>query len=178
MASTQISRIQVRRGLQENLPNLAAGEFGWAVDSRRLFIGNGPTTEGAPSEGVTEVLTELAINSIELTPANILPSSFTLTADQSTFATTSLTVENTKKNAAIEYTMTRDIGGTVELRTGRFKVGQLNNTYIYEDEFIETANLGITLGFANISVNDSALTYISANVGNTTTFTYTVISQF
>lgn len=59
MAILQISRIQSRRGLQENLPQpLAAAEIGWAMDSRRLFIGNGATDEGAPQIGNTEILTE------------------------------------------------------------------------------------------------------------------------
>lgn len=57
MAVIQISKIQVRRGLQENLPQLAGGEFGWSVDERRLWIGNGTLTEGAPEEGNTEILT-------------------------------------------------------------------------------------------------------------------------
>jgi hypothetical protein len=57
MAVIQISKIQVRRGLQENLPQLASGEMGWSVDERRLYIGNGTLSEGAPEEGNTEILT-------------------------------------------------------------------------------------------------------------------------
>lgn len=58
MAIVQISRITNRRGLTENLPQLAGAEFGWCTDSRRLFIGNGTLDEGAPSIGNTEILTE------------------------------------------------------------------------------------------------------------------------
>lgn len=58
MAIIQISRIQHRRGLQEDLPNLAAAELGWSVDSQKLYIGNGTLAEGAPEEGQTEILTE------------------------------------------------------------------------------------------------------------------------
>ena len=58
MAIVQISRITHRKGLIENLPQLAGGEFGWAVDERRLFIGNGTLAEGAPVVGNTEILTE------------------------------------------------------------------------------------------------------------------------
>jgi len=57
MAVIQISRIQVRRGLQEDLPQLASGEFGWSVDEGRLWIGNGTLKEGAPQIGNTEILT-------------------------------------------------------------------------------------------------------------------------
>lgn len=57
MAITQISKIQVRRGLLEELPQLGSGEFGWAIDAQRLFIGNGTYKEGAPDLGNTEILT-------------------------------------------------------------------------------------------------------------------------
>ena len=39
------------------MPQLAAGELGFAIDEQRLFIGNGPVTEGAPKVGNTEILT-------------------------------------------------------------------------------------------------------------------------
>jgi len=57
MAIVSVSRIQHRRGLTDDLPQLASGELGWAIDSRRLFVGNGSETEGAPEEGNTEILT-------------------------------------------------------------------------------------------------------------------------
>ncbi len=57
MAVIQISKIQVRRGYQENLPQLASGELGWSIDERRLWIGNGTLAEGAPLIGNTEILT-------------------------------------------------------------------------------------------------------------------------
>ena len=60
MAIVQISRITQRKGLQENLPQLAGAEFGWSVDERRLFIGNGTLEEGAPVVGNTEILTEFS----------------------------------------------------------------------------------------------------------------------
>lgn len=58
MAVVQISRIQVRRGLAQDLPQLSSGEFGWAIDERKLYIGNGTTAEGAPQIGNTEILTQ------------------------------------------------------------------------------------------------------------------------
>ena len=61
MAIVQISKIQQRRGLQQDLPQLSSGELGWSIDSRRLYIGNGTLAEGAPVEGRTEVLTEFSI---------------------------------------------------------------------------------------------------------------------
>jgi len=58
MAIVQVSRITHRKGLQENLPQLAGAEFGWTIDERRLFIGNGTLEDGAPTIGNTEILTE------------------------------------------------------------------------------------------------------------------------
>lgn len=58
MAIVQISRITQRKGLGENLPQLAGAEFGWVIDQRRLFIGNGTIQEGAPAIGNTEILTQ------------------------------------------------------------------------------------------------------------------------
>ena len=60
MAIVQISRITQRKGLQEDLPQLAGAEFGWSVDVRRLWIGNGTLEEGAPVIGNTEILTEFS----------------------------------------------------------------------------------------------------------------------
>lgn len=61
MAVVQISRIQVRRGRSNSgtgIPQLASGEFGWAVDDQALYIGNGSVSEGAPAVGNTRILTE------------------------------------------------------------------------------------------------------------------------
>jgi hypothetical protein len=64
MAVTQISRIQHRRGLEQDLPQLASAELGWSVDTRQLYIGNGTLAEGAPIIGVTRILTEHDITDI------------------------------------------------------------------------------------------------------------------
>jgi hypothetical protein len=75
MSITSISRITHRKGFYEDLPQLANGELGWAVDERRLFIGNDPvwspddtnhySSSNIPLQ-ITEVLTEhsnlLALN--------------------------------------------------------------------------------------------------------------------
>jgi len=57
MAVEQVSQIQVRSGLLQDLGRLAKGEFGWALDELRLYIGNGTIQEGAPEEGNTEIIT-------------------------------------------------------------------------------------------------------------------------
>ena len=58
MAVIQISKIQHRRGLNADLPQLSSAELGWVIDQRKLFIGNGTTSEGAPQVGNTEILTQ------------------------------------------------------------------------------------------------------------------------
>lgn len=60
MAVVQISKIQHRRGKETitGLPQLASAELGWAVDTQKLYIGNGSVNEGAPAVGNTEILTE------------------------------------------------------------------------------------------------------------------------
>ena len=59
MAILQISRITQRKGLAQDLPApLDGAELGWAIDDRKLYIGNGTLDEGAPVVGNTEVLTE------------------------------------------------------------------------------------------------------------------------
>ena len=55
MAVVQISRIQHRSGTSDNLPQLARGEIGLAVDTRRLYIGNGGSN--APITENLEILT-------------------------------------------------------------------------------------------------------------------------
>ena len=85
MAITQISRIQHRRGLKSELPQLAAGELGWAVDTQELYIGNGTLTEGAPEIGNTKILTE---------DDNILSSSNTYTFVGNTVAPVVTGVDN------------------------------------------------------------------------------------
>lgn len=59
MAVVQISKIQHRRGKegQNGIPQLASAELGWAIDTQKLYIGNGAVSEGAPAVGNTEILT-------------------------------------------------------------------------------------------------------------------------
>lgn len=58
MAIVQVSKITHRKGLSDDLPQLAGAELGWALDDRKLYIGNGTLAEGAPAVGNTEILTE------------------------------------------------------------------------------------------------------------------------
>lgn len=60
MAVVQISKIQIRRGKEqtEGLPQLSSGEMAWAIDTQKLYIGNGAVSEGAPAVGNTRIITD------------------------------------------------------------------------------------------------------------------------
>ena len=64
MSILQISKIQVRSGNIDQLPQLSVGEFGWATDTYQLFIGNDPNVIG-PNPDNTEVLTQYSTIEIE-----------------------------------------------------------------------------------------------------------------
>lgn len=55
MPVNQISKIKVRSGLKDQIPQLATGEFGWAIDTQELYIGNGNVSNGAPIAGNTQI---------------------------------------------------------------------------------------------------------------------------
>jgi len=194
MAVIQISQIQVRSGLQEDLPQLATGEFGWSVDTQRLFIGKGTLAEGAPTVGVTEILTEYSIGlinvsvvALEANVANLaanvtlIQSEFanitgvytetiTLPDNTTTLANTSLTISSLTPSG-FPYSTSRiidyNITRGVDSRVGSMHVAQWNgNVIVFDEDYSETNNLGVTLYWtANITGN--------ANIGNLATLGYT-----
>jgi hypothetical protein len=175
MAVTQISRIQHRRGLQENLPNLASGELGWALDTRKLYIGNGTEEEGAPSTGLTEILTEHSdINAIVLADAPNT-GAFTLSQNQASPQATALSFNKTDINGVVvEYLALRN----GEIRRGVLRAGFYNTKVTTEDTYLESAAVGITLDF-QISGANAVLYYTStASPANDISFTYTIKTQF
>jgi hypothetical protein len=179
MAVIQIAKIQVRRGLQENLPNLDAGEFGWSTDTLRLYIGNGSTGDPdyAPVPGNTEVLTVYSsLSEIAMLSANVdilLSNVSTLQSNVSTLLTrTAITTINLYANASvatnigdlrlsslgtniIDYSIIR--GSTS--RVGTIRVTQLTGNVIYEDDFSESANTGIILSYIGDGVTFANLAY-------------------
>ena len=66
MSVVEIAKIKVRRGQAnvDGVPQLEGGEFGWAVDTRTLYIGNGALDEGAPTIGNTRLLSEYDLPNI------------------------------------------------------------------------------------------------------------------
>lgn len=136
MAVTQVSKITIRKGRKENLPQLNGGELGWAVDTQQLFIGNGLLEEGAPAEGNTEIITERNVLGINNTFTEI-----TLFDDTAT-ATAFYTFDYASHPAGmIQYSILRD---------SAYRAGQI--TYAYDgaggvsmDDWNSGGSLGIDI---------------------------------
>jgi len=191
MAVIQISRIQVRRGLSEDLPQLASGELGWSIDTRQLFIGNGTLDEGAPVAGITEILTAYS-NGADLsaikTNVTILQSNvstlqanvatlqsqvgfFTATlADNTSTLTNTAIIINSLGTQTIDYNIVR---GTTA-RVGTLCVTQYNGGNVaYQDDYSETANTGVILGVSTFG-NIAKVTYVTTSTGSSANVTYYV----
>ena len=155
MAIVQISQIKHRRGVNENLPQLASAELGWSVDTRQLYIGNGTLEEGAPEIGNTEILTQYSIDvtAVPVTRSQVLAYDTTANIDYSQF---------TDANPGITMNYTIQRGNNV--RQGYLRIAQQLSNLAYDEEYTETADIGVTF-----SVNQIANTYaqISATVANT-----------
>ncbi len=188
MAVITVSKIQVRSGLQEDLPALDTGEFGWCVDTQRLFIGKGTLAEGAPVTGVTEILTEYSVGLINVTIdavnaniANLNATVANLTSIVGNLAPiTTLLLNNTSSNIAnvsldsvgsqiINYNITRNTA----VRIGSIKVVNYFGNVVYDDEYSETINTGVTLYFTgNLVTNTAVLGYTTTNTGDSGNLTY------
>ena len=185
MAVIQISKIQVRRGLQENLPQLSSGEMGWSVDERRLYIGNGTLVEGAPTVGVTEILTEYSADNnaaniallqsnvsilqsyASLTSNNVAKTTLVLASNIGSATNTALTLTDSLTNL-IDYRITRGI----EARVGTIKVTQISgNVAVVDDEYTETGNTGVILSFFAYG-NSAVLQYTTTNTSTSANLTY------
>ncbi len=168
MAIVQISQITNRKGLQENLPQLAGAELGWSVDTRRLYIGNGTLQEGAPELGNTEILTEFS----DLIPQPTVVELLDNIASPDIIFTVNL---NTTKAFSVNYTIIRDTA----YRTGTLTVaaGSVSGNIAYNDSFVENATTGITLSVTQV---DSTIyvNYISTSTGDPSNMAYVINSLF
>jgi hypothetical protein len=195
MAVVQISKIQIRRGLQENLPQLASAELAWSVDERRLYIGNGTLAEGAPTVGVTEILTAQTIiaeldsitvlqGNVANLEANVTTIQSEITSLQSNAAVQTMTMtDNTVIAANTSITLSSLSSKTIEYsivrgstsRVGTLKVTELSGTSTYEDDYVESASTGVVLGFRS-NVNAAIMTYTTTSTGANATFNYYIKS--
>ena len=196
MAVTQISKIQIRRGLQENLPQLSSAEMGWSIDEQRLFIGNGTLAEGAPYTGITEILTaqsqysELALiesleSNVGILSGNVATVESELVTVAAALALNSITLLDavpvptvteislsSLASRSIEYTIVR---GTTS-RVGSIQVTQLSGTPLFQDNYVETASTGVDLNFVS-NASNVTMTYTTTSTGEEAEFKY-YIRQF
>lgn len=162
MAIVQISQIKHRRGLGDNLPQLASAELGWSIDQRKLYIGNGTLAEGAPELGNTEILTEFSV-----IPG--IPTTATLTlSDNSSGTITNYYTQN--PGVVLNYIITRHD----DVRTGFLRVSQLNGNIAYDEEYTETTDLGVTFSVTgNAIVGNATISYSTTSTGFDANLKYT-----
>jgi hypothetical protein len=151
LAIVQISQITNRKGLAENLPQLAGAEFGWSTDTRQLWIGNGTLAEGAPVIGNTEILTEFSVIPV---PS---PTVVTL-ADNTASATTAFTLSTAA--ATVSYVIIRNNA----YQTGTIMVAGIENPLQFDVNAVENVSTGITLS-ANYSGGQIQIQYTSTQTG-------------
>ena len=104
--ATTVAKLQVRRGNQTDLPVLDEGEFGYASDTQRLFIGNAFETF---------VGTGVASQVLTLTAKTAKPDTLTVLADAGS--------GYTKLALTTDYTLSTNMVTLVSGITGTIKVG-------------------------------------------------------
>lgn len=154
MAIVQISQIKNRRGLSEDLPQLASAELGWSIDTQELYIGNGTVEEGAPEVGNTRILT-----------ANDLPyANSAVLTDNTTGNISGLVFSTINPCITMNYAIER----ASDYRQGTILIAQNTTTVSHNDTYTETANIGVTLTFtqaSNISTTFTQIGYITSSTG-------------
>jgi len=92
MADTRISKIKVRQGNFSDLPLLDAGEFGYATDNQRLFIGNSQINVGTGDGAeiayiIPTTLTSNNVIGVFLDGSQVNASDYSIVGTTLTFAT-------------------------------------------------------------------------------------------
>lgn len=183
MAVIQISKIQVRRGLQEELPQLSAGELGYSTDQRRLWIGNGllGSPDYAPEIGNTEILTIFspvgaALSNIAVLEANVALIQQDVTELQAAVGAglTHVWLANLTPSPQTAFTILGSYPSTVEYRIkqngsnriGKLSVTQTANIAYIQDEYTESTATDINLS-ATVTSGNIVIRYAStAGSGN------------
>ena len=193
MAIVQISQIQIRRGLNQDLPQLASAEMGWSVDTQQLYIGNGSIAEGAPQTGVTEIMTNRSIAQATAGfNANIAAIYANVTAVQNSFSafqtvllgnvalptTATLAAGSSgsitgfaSNDVIISYSLTQQ-SGTLQ-RTGTIVASRIGSSVYYSDDYVETSTSDIVLGVTANSTQGNL--YYSTTTSTTMTYVIKVI---
>lgn len=161
MSIVQISKIQQRRGLEQDLPNLDSAEMGWSIDTRKLYIGNGTLAEGAPTEGKTEILTEYSIldfttglvgnvtalqSNVAILQSNVVVIDSQIQALQAGTTTSNVSILPSSSsgtiapiyanNAVISYTLTQGSN----IRSGTLSFTRSGSTVVTDEEYTQTSS--------------------------------------
>jgi hypothetical protein len=186
MAIVQISKIQQRRGFNQDLPQLASGEIGWSIDTRKIYIGNGTISEGAPVEGHTEILTEFSIidftntltsnisalsANVTILQGNIVTINNQIAAIQSgSFTSNSVGLLSSTSgaiagipapNATINYTL---LQGSKQ-RTGVITMSRNSTTINYTEDYTETATTDLVFSMT-ANTTHGILSYTTTSATN------------
>lgn len=168
MADTRISKIKVRQGDFDDLPLLDAGEFGYAKDQRRLFIGNDTIVVGTGDNTTTNFVVPVDFsnhNVIGVFLDGTATTAYTLAGTTLTFTTAPGTdVEITAKfNSELDFLNDLVIPSSIELAAGgsAAETGFSFNTTVADtciiDYTLNTAN-GVRVGQLRIAIDTSGPT--------------------
>lgn len=166
MAILQISRIQLRRGLKEQLPQLAGAEMGWAVDTRELYIGNSTSIDSPLPNAKTRILTELDLQGQAFFLGNI-------TLLSGAISNVAVVIEPSLNSIIVNYSLTSN----VDMRTGSMKISSnvAGTSLTYVDDYSESGNLGITLTPSVTAIpGQITLLYTSTNSSNVNLITNSI----
>jgi hypothetical protein len=165
VAIVQLSRITNRRGLQQDLPQLAPGELGWCVNTRLLFIGNGDLQEGSPAIGNTEVLTEFSdikrlVEQLDGPLQISLAGTLTLLDNQPNPVDSGLSFPASARSAIMDYQI---------VRAGRTRVGTMTVSFdadgnVWQDDYSEFNDLGVSIE-PTLSLGTNRIFYITTSTG-------------
>ena len=173
MAITQISKIQIRRGLAQDLPNLSSGEMAWSTDTQELWIGNGSDTgEHSPNPGgKTLIYTTPVVANLVAISANVTANSANIAILQTEVnalggspinvsygsSTSGIVTTTTANNATISYTLTQ---GTKQ-RTGSFRMSYVKSAGVvsFDEEYDEANGTTDIVFTANASTTNANILY-------------------
>ena len=166
MADTRISKIKVRQGNFSDLPNLDPGEFGFAKDQRRLFIGNDTVSVGTGNGILTQFtvpigLTEPSLLRVFVAGTAVNASDFTLSGTTLTFSTAPTGAITVGFNSEID--LGEDVPVQIQLAangnsadTG-FSVITTQHNVVIMDYTLESTN-GVRVGQLKFATDTSAST--------------------
>ena len=176
MAITQISKVKVRRGPKDELPQLEGGEFGWCVDTHELFIGVGTDAEAANPGTLVKVITQPDVTSgnanvIINYNSNLVTVTDSLGAGQTgasiTVSAVPVAFTITEPSVVLNYSIKRDS----DFKTGRLLIAHNGTTVNTLDHYVQSSDIGVNLS-ATMSGTSALLTFTSS-AGNPADMKYT-----